>query len=153
MNKTWNFLGRLAYRLSLPAIRLVMGRTDRAYLVLVAEDRLLMVKGWLGRQHWQLPGGGIKTGEQPEATLLRELKEEAGIDLTGAKLTLIDSGKWRTDRLKHGYQIYMTSLSAQPRVQKHGLELVELRWLKPMELKPANTPNEILAALKSARLI
>lgn len=150
---TLDKLGRLAYKLALPAIRLVIGRTNRVYLVLAAQGQILMVKNRLSGQKWQLPGGGMKAGENPIRTLRRELREETGINLEGAKLTLIQSGRWQTDRLGHAYKIYLTSLPVQPKLKKIQAELVELAWLKPIELKPANTHAEILAALKSARLV
>ena len=153
MNQVWRLLGRSAYQIALPAIRVVIGRSDRAYLMLVADGKILVVKGWLSRQQWQLPGGGIRRGESPAAALTRELKEETNIDIKDSKLTLVDSGRWQTDKLGHNYRIYMTSLPSRPRASRLKPELVEMAWLRPLELRPGSTAKEILAALKSARLV
>jgi len=149
----FNFAGRLAYQLSLPVIRAVISRTRRAYILLVSEDKVLVVKGWLGRQKWQLPGGGVKKGEDDKLALIRELAEETGIDVSASKLTLVASGNWKTDRLAHRYKVYLTSLPALPKTKRLKPELIELAWLRPSKLDPSNAPAEILAALHTSGLV
>jgi ADP-ribose pyrophosphatase YjhB (NUDIX family) len=51
-------------------------------LALDADERILlcrMAPGQPGAGKWTLPGGGLDFGEDPEAGLLRELAEEAGL--------------------------------------------------------------------------
>ena len=57
------------------------------YVVAVAlvdrEGRVLLAQRPAGKNLaglWEFPGGKIETGETPEAALVRELKEELGID-------------------------------------------------------------------------
>ena len=49
-----------------------------------ADGRVLIAQRPPGKPMaglWEFPGGKVESGEQPEETLIRELKEELGIDV------------------------------------------------------------------------
>ncbi|EHH69196.1 bifunctional GNAT family N-acetyltransferase/(deoxy)nucleoside triphosphate pyrophosphohydrolase [Gluconobacter morbifer] len=57
--------------------------------LLDAEGRILLAKRPEGKRLaglWEFPGGKVERDETPEQALLREMKEELGVDLTGACL-------------------------------------------------------------------
>ena len=54
-----------------------------------ADGRVLLAQRPEGKPMaglWEFPGGKIEAGETPEASLIRELKEELGIDVTASCL-------------------------------------------------------------------
>jgi 8-oxo-dGTP diphosphatase len=54
-----------------------------------ADGRVLLAQRPAGKPMaglWEFPGGKVEPGERPEQTLIRELKEELGIDVNEACL-------------------------------------------------------------------
>jgi len=54
-----------------------------------ADGRVLLAERPAGKPMaglWEFPGGKVRAGETPEAALIRELKDELGIDVTASCL-------------------------------------------------------------------
>ena len=54
--------------------------------LIVKDGKFLGLELEIGRKRlWDLPGGKVEDGEEPMQALLREVKEEAGLDVTIGK--------------------------------------------------------------------
>ncbi|MFD5034227.1 (deoxy)nucleoside triphosphate pyrophosphohydrolase [Streptomyces sp. NPDC058405] len=77
---------------------------------------------------WELPGGKLEPGEGPEGALVRELREELGVETQPVERI---PGEWP---LKPGFVLQVWTarlLSGEPRpLEDHD----ELRWLGPDEI-------------------
>ena len=50
--------------------------------VVIRHHSILMVHHQHdGREYWTLPGGGVESNETPEQAVVREIKEETGLDV------------------------------------------------------------------------
>jgi 8-oxo-dGTP diphosphatase len=72
----------------------------RAYGILIDNDRVALVRSSNPRHVpplWWLPGGGIDFGEAPEDTLIREFREETGLEVNNPQLIGVTSDVRRRD--------------------------------------------------------
>lgn len=95
---------------------------------------------------WELPGGKLEPGESAEEALVRELREELGIETEpGERIP----GEWP---LKPGYVLQVWTarlLSGEPRpLQDHD----ELRWLARHELDSVDWLDQDRPAVAEAGL-
>jgi ADP-ribose pyrophosphatase YjhB (NUDIX family) len=58
--------------------------------LLVKDGQILLVRHEKnGKSYWLLPGGGVDFGETAEEALIREFKEEVGLDIQVGKLVFV----------------------------------------------------------------
>lgn len=86
---------------------------------------------------WTLPGGGVDFGEEPKTTVVREIKEETGLDAKVSKLLDIDSAVFDFEtHVVHATRIiYQTEVSAGTIVVESEGSTDAADWFAPDQLK------------------
>ncbi|MFC0035995.1 (deoxy)nucleoside triphosphate pyrophosphohydrolase [Cardiobacterium valvarum] len=91
-------------------------------------------KNWAG--YWEFPGGKIEAGESHEAALIRELREELGLDLSGVPLRHYYHGV-------RGAEISIDFYHCRPTsdLQPQSLEGQRWRWVARADLGSYRFPE------------
>ena len=116
-----------------------------AVALIDADGRVLISKRPEGKQFgglWEFPGGKVEAGERLETALIRELKEELGIDVAEACLAPLTFASHAYDDFHLLMPLY---ICRRWKGQVHGAEGQELAWVKPLKLRdypmpPADVP-------------
>jgi 8-oxo-dGTP diphosphatase len=91
---------------------------------------------------WEFPGGKLEAGERPEAALIRELREELGIEVSEACLAPLTFASHAYPDFHLLMPLYICRRwEGTPR----ALEAQAIRWIRPVELgaypmPPADLP-------------
>jgi mutator protein MutT len=81
---------------------IVMNLMVRPTGILVEDEKILLVKQDVTEtRHWALPGGRLEIGETVEQCLVREIKEETGLDIEIKELLYITDRFYGDNHIVH----------------------------------------------------
>ena len=109
------------------------------------DGRVLLQQRAVGRQMaglWEFPGGKVDRGELPEEALIRELKEELGIDTDTACLS---PATFASAPLETKHLLLLLYVCRKWRGTPQALDAAALKWVRPqqmfsLDMPPADKP-------------
>lgn len=140
-------LGRGLHVLIWPALFFYLRRGARTRVLVLAENHVLLVKGWLSDGRWGLPGGGLHAHEEPVAGAIRETFEETGVRLEPASLKNLGS-EWRSGKgLKFYCHFFAAELPVRTPLRNQRGEIIAAEWI------PIDTIDGLQAKAEVARAL
>jgi 8-oxo-dGTP diphosphatase len=130
-----------------------------AAVLLDGEGRVLLAQRPEGKNLaglWEFPGGKIEAGERPEQALVRELREELGIDVMPSTLKPISFASHQYEDMHLLMPVWVThEWSGQPMPQEgQAIAWVNVDDLGTYPMPPADIPLVgTLQTLKSRGLL
>jgi 8-oxo-dGTP diphosphatase len=105
-----------------------------------ADGRVLLQQRAPGRAMaglWEFPGGKVEPGELPEAALVRELREELGIEADPA---LLSPAAFASADNGGRHMLLLLYLCRQWRGEPRPLDAAGFKWLRPREMDGREMP-------------
>src|SRR3954452_9641053 len=112
-----------------------------AYALILRDDQILLsrlAKRISAEEKWHLPGGGLDHGENPRDALVREVREETGLDAEVGDTARVYSthlpSMWRQGRrwdyqaLRIVYDAWVAADAPKPRVVEVGGSTMAAAW-------------------------
>jgi ADP-ribose pyrophosphatase YjhB (NUDIX family) len=117
--------------------------------LILNQGRLLLVKRGAqpGQGKWSIPGGLVELGERVEEAVVREVKEECGLDIEVERLIDVFDSITRDEKGRVQYQFVVVNFLAKIRggTLKNADDVLEARWVSLDEVEKYNLTNSFRA--------
>ena len=109
------------------------------YGLLVENDAVLLAKDAWGKR-WGLPGGGIDQGESKEEALIREFREETGLEIEVQKEIYSDISYFVPEGEPHPWKtlryIYtVSSVGGVLEERGNGIDVIAASYIKLLDIE------------------
>ena len=116
-----------------------------AYAIVVKNNQILLLRQNGGG--YDLPGGGLKLGEDPQNACLRELKEETGINAANPQVVGVESSLFRStnsdNKPYHSILMYYCCTYVGGKISTRGLDAIEKQYVEGAEWVKLNALDTI----------
>jgi 8-oxo-dGTP diphosphatase len=113
--------------------------------LLIKNGKLLLVRRGAkpGQGKWSIPGGLVELGEQTRDAVIREVKEECGLDIELERLMDVFDNITRDDKGRIQYQFVVVNFMAKVKsgILKSADDVLEVRWVSLDEVEKYNLTN------------
>jgi 8-oxo-dGTP diphosphatase len=112
-----------------------------AYALILRDDRILLTRlasRISADEKWHLPGGGVDHGENPRDALIREIREETGLEADVGDTARVYSAhlpaiwrqgrRWDYQALRIVYDAWVPTDAPEPRVVEVNGSTVDVAW-------------------------
>lgn len=116
----------------------------RVRALVVANGSILLVRH-VGKEEWNLPGGGIEPHESPQAALQRELYEELQLSISPA-MKFITTVTTQRRKYRSWHKCFLVELPDRCTVSFNPMELRAADWFGLSQLPEPTAPlvHEVL---------
>lgn len=151
MNSARKKLSDALFWLAWPLMWLVLGRSRRARVLVIADGAILLVRNWAGSGNWSMPGGGLKRGEPPIHGAARELHEELGIAAQESQLRDLGVTRARSRGISYTAYLFALELPQRPELTVQRLEILDSQWHKLGDVRGDDIAVDVLRAVRRWR--